>query len=195
MTKLARTLIALGSLACVLACLVLLPKLVEAAPYPPAYDKTKVTHVEHTALRIETHPGYCVRGDFTTVIDAGYYLSGEPDAQTGWPFDGPDAAIWQTGGDAAVWIPPDASAMGPRPRPKRGLNYQCTCRDNPTCWKQGTTPLTCAYTAYWPADMPTAPFAFSVEPDGGEPTVWGVSTSGTSKCECCPVFPSIMSGN
>ena len=160
----------------------------------PIYNGA-VQRVEHVGLRVETHPGNCVRAVFTTVADASGFLSGEPDAALGYPFDGPDAAVWKAGADAAVWIPPDSGTMGPRPLPKSGLSYQCYSALARTCWKQGVAPASCVYTASFPADQNTAPQSFMTEPDGGQAKVFGIAESGTATVECCPVIPSVMSGN
>lgn len=165
-----------------------------AAPQP-AYSASTVTHVEHLGVRVETHPGHCLRTDWTTAKDAGAFLSGEPDAAFMFPFDGPDAAIFYNGANDASWVPPDAGVMGPRVLPKTGVSYQCTARNNNACWRQGTAPDTCTYTAFLPADQPTAPFAFSPEPDGGQPKVFGIGSGGTSSVSCCPIYPAVMSGN
>jgi hypothetical protein len=169
--------------------LVIIGVAVAASPPVPNYAGG-VSRVEHVGLAIDTTAGKCVRLDMGTAVDAGWYLSQEPDAATGWPFDAPDAATWAPGADAAVWVPPDATVMGPRPRPRTDVSYVCTARNNSACLKQGTgtASFTCAYALVMPADSPFPPVTWLPEPDGGQPTIRGVSTSGASNLECCPVL-------
>jgi hypothetical protein len=185
MTKNSRILVAVGVLV-VAAAYVLAPHAVNAAQ--PAYQG-QVQRIEHLGLRVDTNG--CVRIDWTTAKDVGVWLSGEPDASFS---PGPDAAVWQTGGDATVWVAPDAS-LGPRSLPATGLSYICTSRNNASCWKQGGAIDSCQYASFLPADQPTAPFSFMPEPDGGRAKVWGVSTAGTANVECCAVIPAVLNGN
>jgi hypothetical protein len=143
--------------------------------------------MEHVGINVDTHAGRCVRGAFAASYDAGWPLSGEPDAAMP-----PDAATWQAGGDAAIWYTP---AMGSRVLPRADLSYVCYADSNKACLKQAAAPAnSCVYSLILPADQLSMPLGFVAEPDGGQPLVWGYSSSGTSTVECCPVVPDIKTG-
>lgn len=166
------------------------PNQADAAPVDPSGQyNSMVQRIEHLGLAVDMDR--CVRLAPGPTMDAGPYLSGEPDASFS---PGPDAATFGPGEDAATWKRPDSS-VGPRPYPSADLNYVCVSSDYKSCLTSGGRyPNNCGSTFVVPADQMVYPVTFLLNRDGGAPAIRGMSPVGQADLECCPVVTNILKG-